>query len=503
MRKKCIILGGGIGGLFTGAFLSKNGIDVTVLEKNSIIGGGLQCFHRKGKIYETGMHVVGGFEVGGTLYKICRYLGILDKLKIQHVPHNCMDEIYYHRTNEVYKISSGKEGFVASLSSYFPNEKEGIKAYVDALFAITEEVPMFYLKGDSKVIDPHSELFFMPADKLIAKYISDAKLQEILAYLSPLYGGSKGHTPAYVHALLNVLYINGASRFIGGSQQLADALRDIILDNGGQVVARSEVTKIEVSDMTVQYVETDNGKHYKGDWYVSAFHPTEMLKLVSKGTFRKVFINRLNSIPNSYSAFSIYIDLKPNSFKYIDHTCYYIEEYGKMWEQNRYDDNWWPYGFMYMTPPDDNQGEFAGRMLIHSIMDYSQVSRWADTTVGNRGDVYVKWKNEQVEKILAKLENIFPNFKESVAHIYSASPLTIRDYYRTKNGSIFGYQKDSSNLILSHLTVYTKVKNLFLTGQNVNLHGICGVPLTAINTTEAILGEHAIINAINNESQEI
>lgn len=84
MRNSAIIIGGGIGGLFTGAFLAKNGLEVTVLEKNSIIGGGLQCFKRKGKIFETGMHVMGGFEPGGSLHKICNYLGILDAKYSSH-----------------------------------------------------------------------------------------------------------------------------------------------------------------------------------------------------------------------------------------------------------------------------------------------------------------------------------------------------------------------------------------------------------------------------------
>ena len=34
-----IIIGGGLGGLFTGALLTKEGYRVTVLEKNATIGG--------------------------------------------------------------------------------------------------------------------------------------------------------------------------------------------------------------------------------------------------------------------------------------------------------------------------------------------------------------------------------------------------------------------------------------------------------------------------------
>ena len=44
MKQKVIIIGAGLGGLFTGAILSKEGFEVTLLEKNAVIGGGLQTF---------------------------------------------------------------------------------------------------------------------------------------------------------------------------------------------------------------------------------------------------------------------------------------------------------------------------------------------------------------------------------------------------------------------------------------------------------------------------
>ena len=38
MNKTAIIIGGGLGGLFTGAILAKEGLRVTVLEKNATAG---------------------------------------------------------------------------------------------------------------------------------------------------------------------------------------------------------------------------------------------------------------------------------------------------------------------------------------------------------------------------------------------------------------------------------------------------------------------------------
>ncbi|WP_278582202.1 NAD(P)-binding protein, partial [Prevotella denticola] len=81
--KTAVIIGGGLGGLFTGALLSHEGFKVTVLEKNSTAGGGLQNFRRFGMKFDTGMHIIGGMHPGGNIYRICQYLGIADRVQLR------------------------------------------------------------------------------------------------------------------------------------------------------------------------------------------------------------------------------------------------------------------------------------------------------------------------------------------------------------------------------------------------------------------------------------
>ena len=121
----------------------------------------------------------------------------------------------------------------------------------------------------------------------------------------------------------------------------------------------------------------------------------------------------------------------------------------------------------------------------------------AHTVVGHRGEDYEEWKKEKTEALLRQIEDIHPGFMDCIADINASSPLTIRDYYHVKEGSICGFSKDCHHIALSQVPVVTKVSNLFLTGQNNNMHGFCGVPLTAINTCEAILGINHVINKIN------
>lgn len=498
MGKSAVIIGGGLGGLFTGAILSKEGIDVTVIEKNAILGGGLQSFVRFGEVFDTGMHVIGGMQPGGNIRRICEYLGVFDKVHIKDVDPETTDTLYFAEDKKSYHISQGKTEFVNALSKDFPAEKENLTAYVDALYNIVDELDMFYLKPSADFIFVHSEEFMMAANDFISKYIRDPKLCNILAYMNPLYGGKKNITPAYIHALISVLYINGPSRFAGGSYLFANTLRDCIIENNGKVICGDGVKAITTEDRMVTGVRTEKGFEFTADWYISAIHPCTLFKLMEDpSVFPKAYRNRLNEIPNSYSAFTLNIKLKPGTFRYINHSAYYMSSYDNIWS---FDDpqKEWPLGFLYMTPPDIEQGEFSRKMVITAPMTWNEVKKWEDTKVGHRGKEYEEWKAECAEKLISRLEELYPDFRDCIEAINTASPLTIRDFYAVKEGSMCGYSKDCNNITLSQVPVVTKVRNLLLTGQNCNVHGFCGVPLTAINTCEVILGRNYVINKINN-----
>ena len=157
----------------------------------------------------------------------------------------------------------------------------------------------------------------------------------------------------------------------------------------------------------------------------------------------------------------------------------------------------WPQGFFFVTPPCENQGKYANTMVINCLMDYAWVKPWEHTTVGHRGEDYEKWKATQTEKVISLMETIYPQFRDSIKSVFASSPLTIRDYYGNKQGSLYGFHRDCNNMLLSQLSVYTKVKNLFLTGQNIMFHGMYGVSMTAIETAEALVGHNEIVRKIN------
>lgn len=497
MSQHIVMIGGGIGGLFTGALLTKEGFTVTVLEKNAIIGGGLQCFKRHGETFETGMHILGGFMPGQSVHKILNYLGVLDKLNFKHTDENAIDSITYGVDGKTYELPRGRKAFCAYLSQQFPAEAENMQRYMDKVYQLADEVDLFNLRHGVNNIFTHSEEFLMPADDFIASFIKDPQLRDILAYMSPMYGGKAGHTPAFIHAIINVLYIEGSSQFVDGSQQLATALSDIIIKGGGEIFAGDPVVDIVVEERVIQRVVTQKGKEYTGDWYISDIHPSMLFKLTGPTAFPKFYRERVSSIANSYSAFSVYIKFKPETQHYVNHPRYFQKEYGMIWQLDAIDDENFPKAFMYITPPTGNQGEWASRMLVNCVMSFEEVRKWEDTTVGHRGEEYEAWKEKHMQAIIDQLEQLHPGFRDTIDFCFASSPLTIRDYYNVKEGALYGHMCDCKNLLGSQVTIGTKVKNLLLTGQNVNLHGICGVPLTAVETTEALVGFGSVIDKIN------
>lgn len=486
--KTCVIIGGGIGGLVSGALLAKEGYKVTVLEKNAIIGGGLQTFKRHGVSFPTGMHIFGGFQEGGNMRKLFEYLGVMDKISLRPTDDEASDVVTMMDDGLTYKLPRGKERFITYLSSMFPAEKEQIKAYIDKLFELSEEENLFYLRETPADHTTHSDDFLGSVERLRNQYITEPKLKALLGYLSSLFGGDEQTTPAYIHALLSTLHINGTYQFIGESQQLADALEKVIENAGGQVIANEEVVKIAVENRQVLGVFTKSGKCYQAEKYISDVHPDVLLRIIDDSAFPTAFKNRVSEIPETVSSFKVFVKFKEGAFPYLNHAHFLHAQ----------QESAWPRELMFVTPPQENQGDFAQTMVIISSMEFGQVMRWENTRTGHRGEAYESWKQAMTDKVLGRMKQLYPDFCDKIDFVFAASPLTIRDFYGNKEGSNYGFQKDSRNLILSQMSVTTKVKNLFLTGQNVNIHGLCGVSLTAIETAEALVGRNAIVGKINN-----
>ena len=67
----------------------------------------------------------------------------------------------------------------------------------------------------------------------------------------------------------------------------------------------------------------------------------------------------------------------------------------------------------------------------------------------------------------------------------------------TDDGSMYGIVKSYRDPMKSMISVKTRVPNLLLTGQSINLHGVLGVTECALLTCMSILGKEHLLNKIH------
>lgn len=492
------IIGGGLGGLICGAILSKEGYSVRVLEKHSTAGGGLHMFCRNGIWFETGLHYLGGLQENGLLNKLFNYLGIYQKMQYKMLDEDGFDRVLIGTDNATYHLGRGKENFINLLSAVFPAETDAIRGYVNAIYDICNKIPLSNLEL------PENSLLFhsfggenIPIDRFIAGFTQNKELQAILSWNSLLYSGKKGKTPIFVAALITKMYIEGASRMIGGGKQIADALSGIITGNGGEILLNKEVTRIHIDDRMVKSVTTSDSNTYTSDAFISSLNPAKMISISDEHSFSKSYIERALSVESSDSMFTLFVIFKPKSFKYLNYNQFFYRDYSCILDEISYNEDTFPDRLMAMTPPEEDDPLWARKMIIHCPMKYSAVSKWADSKVGHRGAEYLEFKENNSVKIISRMNELFPGFASCIDSYFSSTPLTIRDYLGNEDGASYGRVFDCSDYEKSYLSTKTKIANLYLTGQYVRMHGICGVPITALETCSRFIGMEQLISAIN------
>ncbi|MEN2414488.1 phytoene desaturase family protein [Flavobacterium mesophilum] len=494
-----VIIGSGLGGLVSSIILAKEGYSVCVLEKNNQYGGNLQTFVRDKTIFDTGIHYIGGLGEGQNLHQYFKYLGIIDKLNLKKLDENAFDIISFENDNTEYPHAQGYENFVRQLAKYFPEEEANIENYCQNLQAICDSFPLYNLEWEGKY---DSEILTLNAKETIDSFTENEKLKAVLAGSNFLYAGIPDKSPFYVHALIVNSYIQSSWRCINGGSQITKQLLKQLKKYGGEFYKHKEVTHFEVENHKVNLVKMKDGTQVSGTLFISNIEPKTTLKMVGEENFRKPFFNRIQNLEGVLSAFSLYLVFKPETFKYINHNYYHFKDSSEVWTAHEYDEDSWPKTYMASMNASKDDEIWADGMTFITYMKFDDVLPWAETfntTVekNDRGESYEEFKARKTAKFLDEIEIKFPGIKDCIKSIHTSSPLSYRDYIGGDNGNMYGYVKDSNNPMKTLIPSKTKIENLYLTGQSINMHGVLGVTIGAVVTCSEIVGKEYLITKIN------
>ncbi|WP_347216889.1 NAD(P)/FAD-dependent oxidoreductase [Chryseobacterium sp.] len=490
-----LVIGSGLGGLVSALILAKEGLKVCVLEKNNQYGGNLQTFSRDKLIFDTGVHYLGGLSKGQNLNRFFSYLEIMDELELQKMDEDGYDRISFGDDAIQYPHAQGYQNFVEQLSAHFPEEKENLENYCEEIQYVCSQFPRYHVVGKDNY---NEEILHLNTKRFIESVTQNKTLQAVLLGSNFLYAGDSENVPFYVHALTVNSYIQSAYKCVKGGSQISKLLIRKLRQYGAEVHKHSEVSEFIFNENnTLISVKTKTGKEYAAKQFISNIEIRSAIKLIGEDRLKRSFLNRVLSWQPVSSCFSVYLVLKPNCLPGFNYNIYHYSSEEQVWNAYRYHKEAWPETYMLSSTPSKHHPQFAESLTAISYMDFDEVKQWENTvnTVADeheRGEQYEKFKLEKTEKMIDALEKKIPGLRRAIKQIYTSTPLSYRDYIGSFEGNMYGYMKNSDNPLKTMVSPRTKIDNLFLTGQSVNMHGILGVTIGAFNTCAEILGKETI-----------
>lgn len=431
MSKSIAVIGGGLGGLECGILLSKAGYRVTVLEKNAAPGGCIAGYWRDGAYYDTGFHYAGSIGPGETLDVIFKRLG-LDPLPWQPLEGEevCID-------GRRFFLPFGFDAYADALSEAFPHCRTQLRTYVDFLHEVVQMPLAHFGEGRAMPLFAQSALAWLETtipDPLLRKVLCGASTR--LPYAPEL--------PLYSFAQINGSFIQSAARLQGGGETLVKALVQALEVAGGTLRCTSGVKALEAEGGRVRRAVLEDGSSLEADIFVSDLHPALTNALLSPEALRPAYRKRIAALRQTEGFTGYSLRFRSGAFPYPKRNFFLP-----------------PAGLFFAVPP---EGESA---LTADIL-----------VPGTRPGEAQRW--------IAAFDAVLPGLAASVESVIVSTPQTWEKYLGLPQGSAYGIAKDFTHPLSTVLSPRTPLENLFLTGQNLNLHGVLGVSMTALYTFKEI-----------------
>ncbi len=508
-----IVVGGGIAGLTTCAYLSRNGANVLLIEKENEVGGLVKSFKYKDFMFDCGIRAI---EVSTGVLSMLKDLSInvefLENPVTTGIGNNMISVTSKDSINDYQKL----------LNKTFPDNIKDIETiithikqimiYMDNMYAIDN--PLFKdFKNDYDYI--FKELFpwmckfittqkkcnelQVPVYEYLFKFTKNPKLVDMIGQ----------HFFKDSSAFFALSYFNIHCDYMypkGGVGTLTQSIKNYILLHGGHINTGSSVSSIAPS---VNTIVDEKGKEYSYNTLVWAADTKSFYRIINLEriscikTKKKIYEKQLEleNLKGGDSVLTLYatIDLPPKYFeqKSSAHSFYtpvsdgllsmdcdercFLELEGKallQWCKEYFNKTTYEISIPVLR---DSKLAPKGKtgIIVSTLMDFEVVNKIKN--VGLYGD-FKKFAQSTILKVLDK--SIFPKIATSVIDSFVSTPLTIQRVTGNSGGAITGWAHTNDIIPCINKTISisqsskTPFKNVFQAGQWT--FSPAGVPIAII-----------------------
>ncbi len=461
-QKSIVVIGAGIGGLTAASLLLKAGYDVKVLEAHVYPGGSAGTFYHKGYRFDAGATLAGGFSPGGPHARLAEILDLtwpvkpVDPAWAVHLPDKTITQwadAERWRAERQEKLP-GTEAFwrkqekLADIawdvsSRPFPWPPQSVQDWVTLVQTIRPSVlpALPYL--------PRTIGSLAPKDNADFRTFLDAQLlisaQTTADKANALYGSAALDLPR-----------RGVNHVTGGIGNLAKTLADWIEANGGEVLYRQEVERVEVKNGRVTAVHTKKGLSIEGDSFLANVTPWALVNLLGDNEVPR-WRNRMEQTEATWGAFTLYLGLAGAELpaELPDHHQVVVDPSLPLGEGNSV--------FISLSDADDLGRVAKAGLRAATLSTHTAVFPWHQLQNMDRS-AYEARRQQYAERLLDAAARAIPGIRRAIRLCLPGTPVTFQRFTRRPLGMVGGFPQES---LFRAVGPATGIPNLWLVGDSI------------------------------------
>jgi len=497
MKYDAIVVGGGIAGLTTTSYLSKDGLKVLLCEKEEHLGGLVSSFPYKGFTIDGGIRSI---EDSGIVMPMIRQLG----LDIEFV----RSTVTLGIENDVVRVDTkdSVDAYKQLLLKQFPENKQDIEKIIKEIYKIMKYMDILYgidnplfldFKKDRKylitTILPWVFKYLFTVGKVTKRNVPVEEYLQTFTTNQALIDMIAQHffknTPAFFALSYFSLYLDYQYP-LGGTGTLVDVMKSFIEKNHGEIRTSTAIVEVNTEE---KWVKTSTGEIIEYNNLVWAADARQLYRNMDFDAIKNIktkqnvehLHNQIKDLRGGDSILAVFttVDLEKEYFENIctGHFFYtpYIGGLGSLkplkedatkeemivWLKEYYRLNTFEVSIPVLR--DETLAPKGKTALATStLFDYDIVKRIRDM---GWYDEFKKLSEEWIIDILN--DTIFPGFKDKITNQFSSTPLTIESRTGNTDGAITGWAFTNPIMPAVHKlpqiakSVQTPLPHVFQAGQ--------------------------------------
>ena len=480
-----IVIGAGIGGLVSSILLANKGYQVTVLEKNSTVGGKMQQFKSDGYRFDTGPSLLTMPFLLEKLFETCSER-LSDYLTYSELDPLCR---YFYPDSTQFDNYSDRIKSQLEIQRFAPKDVKSYWRFLDRSKKIYHRTAKAFLFNPLYDLSDFKNVNFFNLIRIDAlstvsqkvdRYFSSSYMRQFFKRFTTYNGSSPFKAPATLNVIPHVELDQGGYYVSGGMYNIAKALEKLAIKQGVEFSFNSAVTQIQTDNHRITGVNIANGELHSCDLLFTNTDATDtLLNLMPESSFSEKKRQKQKEIEPSCSGFVIMLGCNKKWDQLKHHNVFFSSDYKKEFEdifdrkKLPEDPTIYIANTSFSDPGHAPEGSSNLFILVNApyIVSYQN---WP-----NLKQFYTTFLIEELEKRgLIGLNN-------SIETIEIITPLDFFEKYRSNRGSIYG--TSSNSRFSAFMRPRNKEKtftNLYMVGGSTHPGG--GIPLVIQSAFNAI-----------------